>query len=122
MMSERKNDLWTYACAAACLAILVGCSPPPEERKSVSPPSAGTSSAPWPLYEWNADSKTPHQIGSFDAVSSAWVAKPGEAGYLVAGPYQPLPLGRYKVTFQLEFEAPDAASPGARDVNAFSAP
>jgi hypothetical protein len=48
------------------------------------------------------------------------IAKPGQAGFLVAGPYAQLPPARYVVAFQVEAEG-TTESPGLVDVNAFTA-
>ena len=128
----------SIAIAAVLAALLGACSKEEPAPKSTSaaqskapaapaaPATAAPASSPNPpsaaasLTFWEAQAQTPRQIGSYDAGLGRLIARPGQAGFLVAGPYTPLPPARYVVAFEVEAEG-TTESPGVVDVNEFTA-
>jgi hypothetical protein len=94
--------------AALVSATCAACSGPPQD------------SAPGHLHI-TAGPQTPHTVGTFDAATNAMVAKKGQVGTLMYGPYAKLPAGHYQVTFHVTAESDsDGMEVGAVDVNGFT--
>ena len=90
---------------------LVGCKREHPESKPAA--SAGPVICP-------INDKSPHLIGTIMSRDQQQylVAKKGEAGFLLFGPYVPLPEGSFKVTFSLRADQGGTRNVAILDVNA----
>jgi hypothetical protein len=64
--------------------------------------------------------ESPHQVGGFDKDRQAIVAKQGEKGAVLFGPYLELDAGKYSAAFELETGGASGKVIGKVDVSAFS--
>ena len=99
----------------------VGCT---DKKQSQSPRPAGTSANVPGLqtfpYVIAVSGETPHQVGKFDRKSGAMVAKEGESGAVVFGPYVALDPGKYRATFKVKVDGSGGEIAGTVDVNPFT--
>jgi hypothetical protein len=107
---------------AMVLAVVnVGCT---DKKQSKSQSPAGTSANVPGLqtfpYVIAVSGETPHQVGKFDQKSGAMVAKEGESGAVVFGPYVALDPGKYRATFKVKVDGSDGEIAGTVDVYPFT--
>lgn len=90
---------------------LVGC----ERETPTSKSAAPTGPVVYPIND-----KSPHRIGTIMSRDQRQYlfAKKGEAGFLLFGPYVPLPEGSFKITFSLRADQDGTRDVAVLDVNA----